>query len=349
VVLSAGACTPVGSGTSASPSPTPVVSSSQGPTNPPFPSPSPSPSPSQQAPAVRPGSPAFVSVAVATLWRSPQSVRPVDAPALANPVRIRQWLAALSPTDQAGLIGRADSQLLLGDEVGVVAVRGGWAQVVVPDQPTPLDPRGYPGWVPVGQFTAAPPPQTNLVATVTSPTLWLSSQGLPVMEVSFGTRLPVIRVDGSTVRVAAAGQGALDAPAAAVTIGQPGAAALPPTPGALMASLRMFLGLRYLWAGSSAFGYDCSGLVYLVFKTHGIEVPRDAQDQAGVGTPVDRRALQAGDLVFLAKGGVVHHVAIYAGAGMVLDSPDLGLGVQLVSISVAPYSSEYAGARRVLP
>jgi len=108
------------------------------------------------------------------------------------------------------------------------------------------------------------------------------------------------------------------------------------------------LNVRYLWAGTSGFGYDCSGLMYAVFKVHGIALPRDAQDQAVIGAAVSRQNLLPGDLVFLANGGVVHHVAIYAGGGMLLDSPDLGRGVQMVSMSVAPYSTEYAGARRLL-
>jgi gamma-D-glutamyl-L-lysine dipeptidyl-peptidase len=272
----------------------------------------------------------------------------VDAPALANPVRIREWLAALSANDQAGLIGRADSQLLLGERVDVVSLQGGWAQVVVPDQPTPIDPRGYPGWIPVAQLTAAQPPPTELVATVTAPTAWLSSQGMPVLEVSFGTRVAVVSAQGAIVHVALAGGSTLDVQAAAVAVASAGTHALPATAAAVMASLRLFLGLRYLWAGTSAYGYDCSGLVYNVFKAHGITLPRDAQDQAAVGTPISRQALQPGDLVFLASGGVVHHVAIYAGGGMLIDSPDLGRGVQLVSMSVAPYASEYAGARRVI-
>lgn len=61
-----------------------------------------------------------------------------------------------------------------------------------------------------------------------------------------------------------------------------------------------------------------------------------------------RQSLQPGDLVFLARGGAVHHVALYAGSGMLLDSPDLGRGVQLVSMVAEPYASEFSGGRRVV-
>jgi len=339
-VLALSGCTTSSQRAVASPTPSPVASQSS--------SPSPSPSPSPILPSVRAGAPAYAAVAVATLWRSPQSVRPVDAPALANPVRIRQWLAAMSVADQGGLIGRADSQVLLGERVDVISVASGWARVVVPDQPTPLDRRGYPGWIPVAQLTAAPLDGTATVATVIAPSVWLLDHGVPAMEISFGTRLPVIWSRDSIVHVAVP-SGELDTPASAVSVTDAGAPALPSTAAAVMASMKLFLNVRYLWAGTSGFGYDCSGLMYTVFKVHGIALPRDAQDQAVIGAAVGRQNLRPGDLVFLASGGVVHHVAIYAGGGMLLDSPDLGRGVQMVSMSVAPYSTEYAGARRLLP
>src|SRR5579864_5728211 len=164
----------------ATPAPTPVWT----------PTPSSVPIPSPTPALVRAGSPAWVAVSVATEWRSPSSPRAIDAPALAAPSRIREWLASLGPGDQAGLIDRADSQVLLGDTVDVMALSGSWAHVVVPDQATPLDPRGYPGWIPVAQLSAVAPPATGLNATVTSPTTWLVGGGQPVVEVSFGTSLP---------------------------------------------------------------------------------------------------------------------------------------------------------------
>ena len=297
---------------------------------------------------VRAGAPAWVTVSVATEWRSPSSPRPVDAPALAAPVRLREWLAALSPADQAGLIDRADSQILLGDRVDVTAVSGSWARVVVPDQATPLDARGYPGWIPLAQLSAVEPPASGSLATITDPTAWLLRGGRPVVEVAFGTRLPVVDQVASIVKVGLPGGAVLDAPAAAVAVTPAGTPARGSAGEAVVATARMFLGVRYLWAGTSAFGFDCSGLVYNVFKTHGVVLPRDAQDQAMAGRAVARQSLQPGDLVFLARGGVVHHVAIYIGSGMLLDSPDLGRGVQVVSMAAEPYASEFSGARRVL-
>jgi cell wall-associated NlpC family hydrolase len=328
-------------GSAPRPSSTPSTSASASPIE----TPSPAPTPLE----VRIGAPAWVWVSVATLWRSPSSPRAVDGAALGNPARIREWLASLSTSDQAGLIDRADSQILLGTLVDVLSLSGGWAQVVVPDQSTPQDVRGYPGWVPVAQLSAQAQRAAASSATVVSPTAWLSRGGINVMEVSFGTRLPVIAVRGSTVELGLPDQAVLDANLSSVIITLAGDAALPASAASLVDTARKFLGLRYLWAGTSGFGYDCSGLMYAIFKAHGVTLPRDAQDQAAVGLAVDRQSLQPGDLVFLARNGAVRHVALYVGSGMVLDSPDLGKGAQTISIAAEPHSSEFSGARRVLP
>ena len=58
------------------------------------------------------------------------------------------------------------------------------------------------------------------------------------------------------------------------------------------------LGLRYLWGGLSAWGFDCSGLVWDVFRVQGMTVPRDADPQFQHGNAVAQGSLRPGDLVF---------------------------------------------------
>ena len=53
-----------------------------------------------------------------------------------------------------------------------------------------------------------------------------------------------------------------------------------------MRSAEQFLGLHYLWGGLSTWGYDCSGLTWAVYRTHGITIPRDADAQFAAGRPV---------------------------------------------------------------
>jgi len=82
---------------------------------------------------------------------------------------------------------------------------------------------------------------------------------------------------------------------------------------AVAATSQRFLGLPYLWGGTTPFGLDCSGLTQLVYRLHGHLLPRDADLQhahAGLRS-VDRDALLAGDLVFFGPDGTsITHVGI---------------------------------------
>jgi gamma-D-glutamyl-L-lysine dipeptidyl-peptidase len=275
------------------------------------------------------GAPAWVSVSVASGWRSPQAARAVDAPALANPVRTRAWLAGMTAADKVGLIDRLDTQALLGEEVLVLQLQGGWAQVAVMDQATPLDTRGYPAWMPVRQLTATAPPRSNQSVTVIAPTAFLTNASSS-LEVSFGTTLPVLGQDSTAYQV-----------------GLPGGAVMT-VAASIIATARSFVGLPYLWGGTSGFGFDCSGLVHQVYKAHGVLLPRDADPQSKVGVAVSRSNLEPGDLVFFSSGGVAYHVVIYAGGGLVIESPSPGYPVDEVPLASMAVIGDYSGARRVI-
>jgi cell wall-associated NlpC family hydrolase len=268
---------------------------------------------------------------------------------LTNPAGIRQWLSRMTLSDRRGLGGRADTQALLADRVVVVARSGSWVKVVVPDQPTPLDARGYPGWVPTVQLTAVRPVATASVATVVARTTFLrtdNAAATPVTEISFGTRLPRAGVTGAWTRVLTPTGQVRRLYTSAVAVRAPGVAALRATGNDVVRTAQMFGGLPYLWAGRSGFGFDCSGLTSLDFRAHGVVIPRDADAQARKGSAVASRVLRPGDLLFYATRGYVHHVSIYAGNGRMVQAPGTGSTVQTIWSSTPSYAREFAGARR---
>ena len=72
-------------------------------------------------------------------------------------------------------------------------------------------------------------------------------------------------------------------------------------------------GVPYLWGGNSSKGNDCSGFTQTVFMASGIQLPRDARQQAKIGKPVIDSQLKKGDLLFFGTGDRITHVGISMG------------------------------------
>lgn len=87
-------------------------------------------------------------------------------------------------------------------------------------------------------------------------------------------------------------------------------------------------GIYYVYGGTTTAGFDCSGFTQYVYAKVGIHIPRVAEDQRRAARPVSKPAL--GDLVFF--GIPSGHVGIYAGNGMMWDSPRTGKAIALREI-----------------
>lgn len=125
-----------------------------------------------------------------------------------------------------------------------------------------------------------------------------------------------------------------------------------PTGEELVRTARRFIGIPYLWGGTTPFGIDCSGFTQLVYKLNGINLLRDAgmqaKDQRGLS--VTRTGLTAGDLIFFADQNDktrVNHVGMACGDGTFIHSTG-GVGVSINKLEEERYQRDFHSALRMI-
>lgn len=296
----------------------------------------------------------YVQVAISNLWATPDKVRQLDEPSLTVPVEVDKWLTTMDQEGiegRLGLLGRLESQLLYGEPVQVMEEKNGWKRVCCLEQVSPKDPRGYPGWIPASQLTTQQKyadawsqgpyayvtvPRTDLVKNTTGEKISLS----------YMTKLPWVREEKEKVHVLTPEGTIGQIPTDHVKV----AHQLPiTTPHERVDATRQFLGLPYLWGGTSSHGFDCSGFMFRIFAAGGIPIPRDASVQAQYGENIPLDHIQPGDLLFFAykQGrGRIHHVGMYIGDGSFIHSPRTGQPIKVNRLTDSPYGEELCVARR---
>lgn len=107
-----------------------------------------------------------------------------------------------------------------------------------------------------------------------------------------------------------------------------------------------YLGVPYVWGGSTPSGFDCSGFIQYVYKSQGINLPRVSRAQAASGSYVSIANAQPGDILYFGQSSVTH-VGIYIGNNKMIHASRPGKPIQIVDIGWHVRNYKIKGARRI--
>lgn len=118
----------------------------------------------------------------------------------------------------------------------------------------------------------------------------------------------------------------------------------------LVDTARGYLGVPYLFGGTTERGFDCSGLTGAVYQLNGLRLPRSSQAQFEAGRSVDLEEARPGDLLFFATagGGRVSHVGLYLGQGVFIHAPRSGQSIRQDELTDRYYRQTFVGVRTYL-
>lgn len=118
--------------------------------------------------------------------------------------------------------------------------------------------------------------------------------------------------------------------------------------GNIITTAKKYIGTPYRYGGTSRSGIDCAGFTQVVYKSHGISLPRSSVGQAGVGTKLSKSELKTGDLVIFSntyKSGP-SHVGIYIGNSNFIHASS-SKGVTISNLNESYYKNHFSYGRKV--
>ena len=193
-----------------------------------------------------------------------------------------------------------------GERLTLLGRDGEWYYAQGPDH--------YFGWILAEVVDEVAPPERRIVGVVAADVRNAPTDAAPVIDrLPVAAPLAIQERQGEWLRISADGWIAFRD---TVDVGQ-----LPsrfPRPVDVLRTAECFLGVPYLWGGTTVDGLDCSGLTQLVYRLNGVALDRDADQQAMEGRAVS--APRPGDLLFFGDERVTH-VGLATGEREFLHAP----------------------------